>query len=100
MWYPRPYSIPTSGLIYKENFYANSPNINLLAIGYDSDENIQFQFNLYFKSNTRYILVITTVTSQTTGNYTLLASGLNRVNLLQINSSSIVSTTTTTTVPN
>ncbi|CAF3722778.1 unnamed protein product [Rotaria sordida] len=93
-------SIPTSGLIYKENFYANSPNINLLAIGYDSDENIQFQFNLYFKSNTRYILVITTVTSQTTGNYTLLASGLNRVNLLQINSSSIVSTTTTTTAPN
>ncbi|CAF4025477.1 unnamed protein product, partial [Rotaria sordida] len=43
---------------------------------------------------------ITTVTSQTTGNYTLLASGLNRVNLLQINSSSIVSTTTTTTAPN
>jgi len=89
-------SIDTYGLLYKENFYANSTRVNLIKVDDDSSGNSQFQFNIYLKSNTRYILVITTVTPQTTGNYKLLVSGLNEVNLSQINSSSILSTTKST----
>ena len=88
-------SIDTYGCLYKENFYSDSPNLNALRCEDDmSDENPQFKLNLHFNSNTRYILIITTASLFTTGNYTLLISGLNRMNITQINSSSIIPTTT------
>jgi hypothetical protein len=87
-------SIDTFGCLYKENFYSNSPSLNALICDDDIGGNDQFQLNLHFNSNTRYILIITTVNLFTTGNYTLLISGLNRVNIIQINSSSIIPTTT------
>ncbi|CAF3392487.1 unnamed protein product, partial [Rotaria sp. Silwood2] len=89
-------SIVTCGLLYTENFYSNSPTVNLVTIKCGVGGNSQYQFSYYIKSDIRYILVITTRNAQITGNYTLLVSGFNRVNLRQINSSSIVSTTTTT----
>ncbi|CAF4814449.1 unnamed protein product, partial [Rotaria sp. Silwood2] len=89
-------STNTCGLLYKENFYSNSSNVNLFGMNCSISGNLQYHFNYYFKSDTRYILVITTLLTQATGNYTLLVSGLNRVNLRKINSSFIVSTTTTT----
>ena len=89
-------SIDTYGMLYKENFYKDSIENNLILSDDDGGENYQFEMKGYLKSNTRYVLIITTNTPTTTGDFTIIVSGLNRVNLRQINSSSIISTTTTT----
>jgi hypothetical protein len=89
-------SINTYGILYKENFYPGSQIDNLIASNDNSGGNLQFQINVTLTSNTRYILVVTTRIAQVTGNFNLTVSGLNQVNLRQINSSSIISTTTTT----
>jgi hypothetical protein len=89
-------SIDTVGYLYKENFFSNLPLLNLFQLDDDSGGDFQFQITAYLKSGTRYILVATTIDELTTESYTLLVSGLARVNLLQINSTSIISTTTTT----
>jgi len=91
-------SIRTVGLLYKENFFPNLTSLNLYRGGISNGENGQFQFTTYVQSNKRYILVATTNLPLTTGTYTLLVSGLARVNLLPINSTSIISTSTTTTI--
>lgn len=89
-------SIDTYAILYHENFYPNSLSVNEIVEDDDSGGNLQFQINIYLKSNTRYILLITTVTAQVTGSFRLLVSGLNQVNLREINSSSIIPTTTST----
>jgi hypothetical protein len=90
-------SIDTFALLYVDNFYPNSSSVNYFLYDDDSGGDYQFQINVYLQSNRRYLLVVTTFSSFTNGNYTLLASGLNRVNLHQINSSVTIPTTIATT---
>jgi len=90
-------SIDTVGLLYMDNFYPTSPYVNLFLYDDDSGEDSQFQLNAYLQSNRRYLLVVRTFSSSINGNYTLLVSGLNSVNLHQINSSVTIPTTTATT---
>jgi len=87
-------SIDTIGLLYTENFYSSLITLNLFTSDDDSGGNEQFQMNIYLKSNKRYILVVTTSGSSITGRYTLLVSGLNRANILQINNTSTLPPTT------
>jgi hypothetical protein len=89
-------SIDTYALFYKENFYPESPLINLLMIDDDSSALNQFKLNVELLFGKRFALVLTTLRVLTIGNYTLLATGLNPVKLVQINSSVIVPTTTAT----
>jgi hypothetical protein len=87
----------TYGILYKENFYQNSVDTNVILYDDETGGNSQFEITVYLKSNTRYVLLVTTYTPTTTGYFTVVVSGLNRVNLRQINTSSIISTTVPTT---
>jgi hypothetical protein len=89
-------SMNTTGLLYTENFYPATPNLNLFLIDQNRARDGQFQINAYLQPNKRYILVVTTFIPSAIGTYTLLVSGSNRFNLTHINSSSIVPTTTST----
>jgi hypothetical protein len=90
-------SMDTYGILYKENYYKDSPSVNALLSNDDAGGNLQFQIKIYLKSTTRYVLLVTTNTPITIGNFTVIVFGLNRVNLRQINTSSIISTTVPTT---
>jgi hypothetical protein len=89
-------SIDTYAFFYKDNFYPESPLVNLLMLDDDSSGFNQFKLNVDLLFGKRYVLVVTTVNELITGDYTLLATGLNPVKLVQINSSITVPTTTAT----
>jgi hypothetical protein len=82
-------SIDTFGYIYRSAFYPSYSYYNLIAYDDDSGEDNQFKLTMNLEGNVRYILIVTTYNQYTTGNYTLIASGLNRVNIVVASKSSI-----------
>jgi hypothetical protein len=86
-----------SGRLYRENFYPESSEINAIQYDDDGGGNLQFQIKTYLRNDSRYVLLVTTVQPNVTGNFGITVSGLNQVRLREINSSSIISTTTSTT---
>jgi len=71
--------------LYQQNFDPNSSASNLVIYKDDSEGNSQFQLTAYLQSNINYIVVFITYSQLITGNYSLTASGLVRVNLQKVN---------------
>lgn len=87
----------TRGIVCFEYLYINSFSPSSLAVNlYVFDDgpagNSQFKFEVYLQPNVIYILVVTTFSPYTTGFYSLIASGLNQVNITKINNSSTLTT--------
>jgi hypothetical protein len=82
-------SIDTFGYLYRSTFYPLLSFYNLIAYDDDSNEDNQFKLTMNLEGNVKYILVVTTHNQYETGSYTLIASGLNRVNIVVASKSSI-----------
>jgi len=89
-------SIDTIGCLYSENFFPNSPDLNLIAADDETGGSGQFKFEFYLESNIKYILVLTTYGTFITGDYQLIISGLTSVNIQKLNNTCNITTTTTT----
>jgi hypothetical protein len=74
-------NIVTHGYLYKNNFDPNNPYINLLIHNVYGCVNDQFKLTAALESNSTYILVVTTYYSNTTGAFSVFASGPNNINL-------------------
>ncbi|CAF3759357.1 unnamed protein product, partial [Rotaria sordida] len=86
--------VDTYCYLYTNNFIPSSPTLNLLAQDDDTGGSLQFQFTLYLQSTVVYMFVVTTYSQNITGPYTVIASGLTRVNFVPITNTSILSSTT------
>ena len=84
----------TYGYLYSQNFYPNSPSLNLIRSDDDSGENNQFQFEVYLQSNMTYVLVLTTLDPLMVGNYEVIVQGLYTVNMRKSNNLCSIRTTT------
>jgi hypothetical protein len=89
--------IDTYGCLYSVNFFPASTSLNLLTCDDDSGDNGQFKFTVSLQPNVRYILVATTFNPEDTGSYTVVTSGLMKVNVVRTDNMSIILTSTTTT---
>jgi hypothetical protein len=76
--------IDTFGYIYSGNFSPSAPIQNLLGQDDDMGGSNQFRLLVDLQPDMSYILVSTTFVPNTTGNYTVVASGLQKVNLVLI----------------
>lgn len=88
-------TIDTSGYLYKDAFYSNSPTSNLIAFDDDSGSNRQFQFSIFLQANVTYVLIVTAPDANTTGPYSVMISGPVIVHLLETNSTSLLTSTST-----
>ncbi|UJR07027.1 hypothetical protein I4U23_011315 [Adineta vaga] len=81
-------------------FYGPRPGyLNYFLISYDDNSagNNQFKIQMYLQASTQYYIIVSTYNSNETGNYTLIASGLNSVIIQQILPATTVATTTPST---
>ncbi|UJR20171.1 hypothetical protein I4U23_023303 [Adineta vaga] len=99
--------IDTYGYLYLDSFLPNFITHNLIASDDDSGDNSEFQFTIYLHSNVTYILVATTYNEHTTGEFSVIISGLTKVNIAPIDNTTVTLMTnvtpprfTTTTTPN
>ncbi|CAF1544339.1 unnamed protein product [Adineta steineri] len=72
-------SMGTFGYIYKDDFNPMNPFENLLSQNYRSCSDQDFMFIVYLHTGTKYILVVTTSSPNTTGNFSILTSGPNNI---------------------
>ena len=84
----------TYGYLYSQNFYPNSPSLNLIQSDDDSGGNNQFQFEVYLQSNMTYVLVSTTFGSMIVGDYEVIVQGLYTVNMRKSNNICGITTAT------
>ncbi|CAF4712329.1 unnamed protein product, partial [Rotaria sp. Silwood2] len=89
--------IDTYGYLYNCSFIPTSPFTNLLAFDNDFGGNEQFQFTVFLQPALTYVLVTTPYNGTTTGSYTVVVSGLLRVNLVVTSNGSTTQTTPVTT---
>ncbi|CAF1575460.1 unnamed protein product [Rotaria sp. Silwood1] len=68
-------NIDTYGYIYNKTFNYYSPSENILSFNDDYGGNSQFMFNMFLNSLTKYILVVTTYSSNVKGSYSIIVSG-------------------------
>jgi hypothetical protein len=77
----------TDGYIYENDFIPVLPNIYLILSNESHDDsggNYQFMFNITLQANGKYILVVTTQTSNTTGIFSIIATGPNLLNFSRL----------------
>ncbi|CAF1456455.1 unnamed protein product, partial [Adineta steineri] len=74
-------SMDTFGDIYKDDFNPMNPFENLLSQDYRACSSQDFKFIAYLYTGTTYILVVTTSSSNTTGNFSILTSGPDNITL-------------------
>lgn len=72
-------TIKTYGYIYKDNFIPSATTINLILENDTACGTNQFKLATILDVNTRYILVVTTNSSNVTGNFSIIAVGPNIV---------------------
>lgn len=77
-------SIDTFGYIYDKTFNPLDPSQNMLARNDDGLDNTQFQFSIYLRANTSYILIVTISSPNVTGDFSILIYGSNNVSLNHI----------------
>jgi hypothetical protein len=70
--------------IYTNKFNPISPSENFLAENEDGCSGFQFKFICAFHANITYVLVVTTCSSNVTGNFSIIASGPNNVSFNRI----------------
>ena len=83
--------------LYNGSFSSRSPDLNLLELDDRDIDGGSFRFTMTLQSNLEYILVITTFAEYSTGEYTLIVSGLNKVNIVSTDNASVVSVSNVTT---
>ena len=83
--------------LYNGSFSSRSPDLNLLELDDRDIDGGSFRFTMTLQSNLTYILVMTTFAEYSTGEYTLIVSGLNKVNIVSIDNASVVSVSNVTT---
>ncbi len=74
----------TYGYIYKSNFNPLNPFENLLSKNDDGCRDGQFKLISYLQTGTTYILVVTTFSSNVTGDFQISVSGPQHVSLNHI----------------
>ncbi len=72
-------SMDTYGYIYKKNFYPFSPSINLILENDESSNDGQFGLKVFLRTNTVYILVVTTFEPSVTEAFSIIVSASNNV---------------------
>jgi len=76
--------IDTYGYIYNDSFNPCDPSLNLISEDDQSGDRNQFRLISSLRANTTYILVVTTSFPSVTGNFSILVSGPNNVDLNSI----------------
>jgi hypothetical protein len=77
-------SIDTYGYLYESSFDPSNPSHNLIASDDDGAGDRQFQISRYLQSGRKYILVVTTYSTGTTGSFSVRVVGSASVSLVQI----------------
>jgi hypothetical protein len=77
-------SLDTYGCLYEDHFNPFNPLENLISLNDQSCGNNQFKLVAYLQSNTTYVLVVTTFLTNKTGQFSIFASGPNKVTLSHI----------------
>ncbi len=77
-------TIDTYGHIYNNSFDPCDSSLNLISEDDESGGHSQFQLTISLQTNTTYILVVTTYYPSVTGNFSILVSGPNNVDLNSI----------------
>jgi hypothetical protein len=89
-------SVDLFGSLYNNSFTAANPSVNLIAFDDDSGAIfLNFKITALLQTGVAYVLVVTTSSSNTTGSFTITASGLGNVIYVPI---SIITTSTSTTI--
>jgi len=78
-------NMDTYGYIYNTAFSPTYPNVDLITSDDNCGGNNQFKLGLYLQIMTRYILIITTSGKNTTGSFTIIATGPGSVDFSLIN---------------
>ena len=87
-------SIDTFGSLYYPTFNASAPLNDIKEYDNDGAGSGQFQIIMNMKANTQYLFVVTTYSRNITCSYTIVVSGLHRVNLNRIYNSTDTDTST------
>lgn len=77
-------TIDTYGYLYRDYVDPSYPYRNLIASDDDSGGNRQFRIIYSLQSGTTYVLLVTTFSSYTIGNFLVRVSGPSSVNLIGI----------------
>ena len=77
-------SLNTYGCVYNDSFNSSHPLTNLIVCDDDSAGDLQFLIRCGFQSNRKYILVVTTSTTDSTGSYSIVVTGAASVNMTSI----------------
>jgi len=77
-------NIDTYGFIYEKNFNPLNPTVNLFAEDDDGGGNNQFKFHIPLYVDTKYILIVTTISSKTTGDVKITLLGVNNVTVTRL----------------
>ena len=80
-------SMDTFAYMYNNSFIPPTPLQYLLASDNDGAGKAQFRVNVYLDTTTAYILVVTTVKSNITGSFSIIALGFSSVTFSSINAS-------------
>ena len=83
-------SIHTYGYIYQDHFDPLKPSLNQLFQHNGTCNQDQLKFILNLQINIRYILVVTTLNSYATGQFSLFISGLSHTNVTVRHSSMFI----------
>ena len=93
-------AIDSYGYLYTDSFLSSTPSMNVYTQDDDGAGSAQFQFTVVLQPGVVYILVATSYFPNIRAPFTVVVSGLVRVNLVRLgNSTSIPSTTTIPTTP-
>jgi hypothetical protein len=76
--------ITTYGYIYNDTFTPFDPIVNLHSEAYERCFNGQFKLTIVLQANITYTLVVTTYSSNVTGAFSIIVSGLNYVSFNRI----------------
>jgi hypothetical protein len=77
--------VDTYGYLYINGFFVNSLATNLIAFDDDGSGSDNFKLSNVLQPNVKYYLVVTTYSSYTVGEYTVVVSGLSRANITLTN---------------
>ncbi len=79
-------NIDTYGYIYQGNFYPSNPSMDIHEEDDQSGGNNQFELIADLRSESKYILVVTTYIEDITGPFSIVAYGPDQVQFIPINS--------------
>jgi hypothetical protein len=85
----------TYGCLYLSNFNPASPSLNLMMCDDDAGGNGQFSLYSVMDPSATYILIATTYRADTTGSFSIVASGSRSINITSVADVNTLQSTTT-----